>query len=108
MILPDRLGPSRGSKCINSDGSTGLQGCSALQCIKGCHDEYKFKGDSWALCQYNTSIYALNEVAEKDARVKQIILSDFVGKAVLIAFVGPTVIQYRSNRHLMYSGSGML
>jgi hypothetical protein len=31
-----------------------------------------------------------------------------MGKAVSIASVGPTVIQYKINSHIMYSGSEML
>src|SRR3712207_1825440 len=64
----------------------------------------------------NTFIYALNEVAEKsipiaenDARVREIIESGrSAGKAVTIAAVQPTVLEYRSNGQLVHSGSGML
>ncbi|MDF2727465.1 MAG: protein of unknown function with C-terminal blue (Type 1) copper domain [Nitrososphaera sp.] len=63
----------------------------------------------------NTFIYALNEVAEKsipiaekDARVREIIESGSAGKAVTIAAVQPTVLEYRSNGQLAHSGSGML
>jgi plastocyanin len=63
----------------------------------------------------NTFIYALNEVAEKsipiaekDARVREIFESGSAGKAVTIAAVQPTVLEYRSNGQLAHSGSGML
>lgn len=63
----------------------------------------------------NTFIYALNEVAaksiviaEKDPRVSEIIESGSEGKAVTIAAVQPTVLEYRNNGQLAYSGSGML
>jgi plastocyanin len=63
----------------------------------------------------NTFIYALNEVAEKsiliaekDARVRELIDSGSSGKAVTIAAVQPTVLEYRSNGQLAHSGSGML
>src|SRR3712207_1369254 len=60
----------------------------------------------------NTFIYALNEVAaksipiaEKDTRVREIIESDSAGKAVTIAAVQPTVLEYRSNGQLAHSSS---
>lgn len=63
----------------------------------------------------NTFIYALNEVAEnsiaivqKDPRVSEIIKSGSAGKAVTIAAVQPTVLEYRNNGQLAHSGSGML
>jgi plastocyanin len=63
----------------------------------------------------NTFIYALNEVAaksipiaEKDPRVSEIIESASEGKAVTIAAVQPTVLEYRNNGQLAHSGSGML
>jgi hypothetical protein len=63
----------------------------------------------------NTFIYALNEVAEKsiliaekDPRVSEIIESGSSGKAVTIAAVQPTVLEYRNNGQLAHSGSGML
>jgi plastocyanin len=63
----------------------------------------------------NTFIYALNEVAaksiaiaEKDPRVSEIIESGSGGKAVTIAAVQPTVLEYRNNGQLAHSGSGML
>ena len=63
----------------------------------------------------NTFIYALNEVAaksiaiaEKDPRVSEIIESGSEGKAVTIAAVQPTVLEYRNNGQLAHSGSGML
>jgi plastocyanin len=63
----------------------------------------------------NTFIYALNEVAaksiaiaEKDPRVSEIIESGPEGKAVTIAAVQPTVLEYRNNGQLAHSGSGML
>jgi plastocyanin len=63
----------------------------------------------------NTFIYALNGVAEKsiatagkDPRVREIIESASPGKAVTIAAVQPTVLEYRSNGQLAHSGSGML
>ena len=63
----------------------------------------------------NTFIYALNEVAEKpiaiaekDPRVSEIIRSGSSGKAVTIAAVQPTVLEYRNNGQQAHSGSGML
>jgi plastocyanin len=63
----------------------------------------------------NTFIYALNEVAaksiaiaEKDPRISEIIESGSEGKAVTIAAVQPTVLEYRNNGQLAHSGSGML
>jgi plastocyanin len=63
----------------------------------------------------NTFIYALNElaaksiaIAEKDPRVSEIIESGSGGKAVTIAAVQPTVLEYRNNGQLAHSGSGML
>ena len=63
----------------------------------------------------NTFIYTLNEVAaksiaiaEKDPRVSEIIKSGSEGKAVTIAAVQPTVLEYRNNGQLAHSGSGML
>ena len=63
----------------------------------------------------NTFIYALNEVAaksiaiaEKDPRVSEIIESGSEGKAVTIAAVQPTVLEYRNNGQLAHSSSGML
>jgi plastocyanin len=63
----------------------------------------------------NTFIYALNEVAaksiaiaEKDPRISEIIESASEGKAVTIAAVQPTVLEYRNNGQLAHSGSGML
>lgn len=63
----------------------------------------------------NTFIYALNElaaksiaIAEKDPRVSEIIESGSEGKAVTIAAVQPTVLEYRNNGQLAHSGSGML
>ncbi|MDQ3977079.1 MAG: hypothetical protein M3264_11190, partial [Thermoproteota archaeon] len=63
----------------------------------------------------NTFIYALNEVAEKsipiaekDPRVREIIEGGSAGKAVTIAAVQPTVLEYRNNGKLAHSGSGML
>jgi plastocyanin len=63
----------------------------------------------------NTFIYALNElaaksiaIAEKDPRISEIIESGSEGKAVTIAAVQPTVLEYRNNGQLAHSGSGML
>jgi plastocyanin len=63
----------------------------------------------------NTFIYALNEVAaksiaiaEKDPQVSEIIESGSEDKAVTIAAVQPTVLEYRNNGQLAHSGSGML
>jgi plastocyanin len=63
----------------------------------------------------NTFIYALNElaaksiaIAEKDPRVSEIIENGSEGKAVTIAAVQPTVLEYRNNGQLAHSGSGML
>jgi plastocyanin len=63
----------------------------------------------------NTFIYALNEVAaksipiaEKDPRVSEIIESGSAGKAVTVAAVQPTVLEYRNNGQLAHSSSGML
>jgi plastocyanin len=63
----------------------------------------------------NTFIYALNEVAaksipiaEKDPRISEIIESGSSGKAVTIAAVQPTVLEYRNNGQLAHSSSGML
>jgi hypothetical protein len=63
----------------------------------------------------NTFIYALNEIAEKsipiaekDDRVREIIQDGSAGKAVTIAAVQPTVLEYRSNGELAHSGSGLL
>ena len=63
----------------------------------------------------NTFIYALNEIAEKsisiaekDPRVSEIIQSGSSGKAVTIAAVQPTVLEYRNNGQQAHSGSGML
>jgi plastocyanin len=63
----------------------------------------------------NTFTYALNEVAaksiaiaEKDPRISEIIESGSEGKAVTIAAVQPTVLEYRNNGQLTHSGSGML
>jgi len=63
----------------------------------------------------NTFIFALNEVAEKsiaiaekDLRVREIIQSGSAGKAVTIAAVQPTVLEYRNDGQQAHSGSGML
>ena len=63
----------------------------------------------------NTFIYALNEIAEKsipiaekDDRVREIIQDGSASKAVTIAAVQPTVLEYRSNGELAHSGSGLL
>lgn len=63
----------------------------------------------------NTFIYALNGVAEKsipiatkDPRVREIMESGSEGRAVTIAAVQPTVLEYRNNGELAHSDSGML